>query len=203
MKLTDVHSHALSGDGIVNRGPADKILPGYCYSIGIHPWEEAGCSMESLTEAASRPEVIAIGETGLDKLRGPAMDIQIERMRQHIELSEQLHKPLIIHCVKSFDLLMALRREMRPKQVWIIHGFRGKPDTALQLAKAGMYLSLGRLFNTDTARLIPPDRLLIETDDSPVTIIQVAEAIAEARSCRPADIIELASSNLNRIFDRT
>ncbi len=75
---------------------------------------------------------------------------------------------------------MALKKELKPTQPWIIHGFRGKPQQAGQLLRAGFNLSLGPNFNPETARVIPSDRLHIETDDSPVTLKAVASAVQKA-----------------------
>ncbi len=181
MNLFNRHTHLLCHDAWVNRSPGDELIDGYTYSVGVHPWNAAKFDLKALQEAASSPLVAAIGETGLDALRGPSLDVQEAVFRRHVELSERLGLPLIIHCVKAFDRLVAIRKEIKPSQTWIIHGFRGKPQQARQLLDAGFHLSLGPRFNPDSARIIPADRLHIETDDTFMPITEVAAAVAAAR----------------------
>lgn len=180
MKLFDTHTHHLRHDAWVNRAPGDILEPGYTYSVGVHPWDADSFDLRALEEAAAHEAVAAIGETGLDTLRGPSLEVQEHVFRAHVNISESLGKPLVIHCVKAFDRLMALKKELKPTQLWIIHGFRGKPQQAGQLLRAGFHLSFGPNFNPDTARVIPSDRLYIETDDSPVALQAVASAVQKA-----------------------
>lgn len=200
MMIADAHSHTLTNHAIVSRSPGEERPEGYLYSVGVHPWDTAPFNNEELDSAARQSNVVMIGETGLDKLKGPSMDEQKRLLITHIELSEQLHKPLLLHCVKAFNELLTLRKEMRPTQPWIIHGFRGKPQQALQLTASGLYLSLGAKFNAETAAVIPDDRLLIETDDSLTDIGEVAKEIALARSTDAAHIMELSAGNLAKIM---
>ena len=60
---------------------------------------------------------------------------------------------------------------------WIIHGFRGKPQLAQQLLNKGFYISLGEKFNPETVSIIPVDRLLFETDESPLNINKIIDNI--------------------------
>ncbi len=127
-----------------------------------------------LRERSANPQVLAIGETGLDALRGGDLAVQTELFKCHAAISEELKKPLIIHAVKTFQQIIALRNSLRPTLPWIIHGFRGKEEMAVQLLKHGFYLSLGEKFNPEAARVIPAACLLVETDESPLPIEQIA-----------------------------
>jgi len=101
--------------------------------------------MAYLNEIASHPSIVAIGETGLDRLKGPSFDVQIPVFKKHIELSENLGKPVIIHCVKAWEELIQIRRETKPTQSWIIHGYRGKPELTKRLIQEGfLFLSVIR-----------------------------------------------------------
>ncbi len=181
MKLFDTHTHHLRHNAWVNRSPGEPLTDGYEYSIGVHPWDAGAFNEAALVKAASSPQVKAIGETGIDMLRGPQPEVQEAVFRRHVALSETLGLPLIIHCVKAFDRILAIKRELNPRQPWIIHSFRGKPQQALQLLRAGLHLSLGPHFNPATARIIPLDRLHIETDDSSTSLEDVAKSV---ESCR-------------------
>lgn len=120
--------------------------------MGIHPWETGATpDFELLERAAAHPSVAAIGETGVDRLRGAGIDTQTNVFRRHIALSESLRKPLILHVVKALDIILAVKKECRPAMPWIWHGFRGNATMAKQLADNGILLSLGSHFNTDAA----------------------------------------------------
>lgn len=105
--------------------------------------------------------------------------MQIEAFRTQIELSEEYHKPLIIHCVRCFDTLIQLHKKYNPQQQWIVHGFRGKPQLALQLMKHGMQLSFGLNFNPETVKTVIASgaSYFLETDDSPVSLQDVMDKV--------------------------
>ena len=188
--ITDFHTHTLKRNAVVNVDPVDLtdlsrpvFRPGYLYSVGIHPWNLAKVTPESLRllrALAASPQVVAIGECGLDPLspirphgpigpHGPMPPIsspltQQELLRYHISLSESLRKPLILHIVKRFPEIIRLKKELKPTRRWIIHGFRGKPELARELLRHGFTLSFGHRYNPASLALTPPDRLLRETD---------------------------------------
>ncbi len=204
--LIDTHTHNLQAgpDAIIAIGPDDQLLADRHYSIGLHPWKaDEASSIQAIMPTATDPRVVAIGETGLDRLRGASLPVQQRLLLEHIELSEQLEKPLILHSVRTAEEILHLHRQLQPCMPWIIHGFRGKPETARRLLRSGIYLSLGARFNHETAAIIPTDRLLIETDDDPaVKIEDVAAAVAAARSTSPEVIILQASANLRNLLRR-
>ncbi len=158
---------------------AESVQPSYpahvSLSVGIHPWKVSDGwqkDFESVRSVAQRSDVWAIGECGLDKVRGEALSLQIEAFRAHVALSEEVQKPLVIHCVKAFDELLALRKEWEQKtashrreamgigenekglQPWIIHGFRGKPEQAQQIMAKGLLLSFGHHYHVETLRSV-------------------------------------------------
>lgn len=166
-KYADVHTHNLQAgaDAIINL-PIDSEIPAEgSYSIGIHPWDaDSNIDWARLRLKASNPCVVAIGETGLDKLRGAPMPIQEEVFVAHVRLSEELGKPLIIHAVGTYNRLIELRKKLHPTQAWLIHGFRGKPELARQLVRAGFEISLGSKYNPGVPDAIPFERLHHESD---------------------------------------
>ena len=120
MELYDVHTHQIPLEDtddpyhscILDVYPlefevAKETFGRHAFSCGIHPWysEESENQMSYLKEIVGDPRIVAIGETGLDKLKGPSYDIQIPVFKEHIVLSEKLKKPIIIHCVKAWDAL--------------------------------------------------------------------------------------------------
>lgn len=182
---SNIHTHDKSlCNAIINIYPHEQLIEGAIHSVGIHPWHTIdidNSTIEKLSSLAFNSQVIAIGETGLDALKGAPIEKQIDIFKLHISLSEQTKKPLIIHCVKSFNELIALKKQIRPSMPWIIHGFRGKPQLARQLLDNGFYISLGEKFNTKTAAIIPTNRLLFETDESTLNINTIIENINRYR----------------------
>lgn len=139
------------------------------YSVGIHPWEADkadGEAWAALERMAAHPRVVAIGEAGLDTRHQGAPDMAVQEavFCRQARLAEQLDKPLIIHCVGAYNRLIELKRALRPAVPWIVHGFRGKPQLAADLAKHGFYISLGTKHNPAVPAAVPADRLLHETD---------------------------------------
>ena len=146
---------------------------------------------------AKESNVVAIGECGLDMLKSPApIELQEKIFKAHIELCEELQKPLIIHCVKAYDRLIALHKEFSPKQAWIIHGFRGKPQQAEQFTRAGLYISLGEKFNAESAKAIPLEKLFIETDESTLPITEIYSAAAAAKGMTTGQLAQQIAINV-------
>lgn len=173
-EITDIHTHSLYSpeSSIYNlRAASSVVIPAEArwLSIGLHPWDTCGADTDSALQivediAAADRRVLAIGECGFDKLRGADYATQERLFRCQVEISERLGKPLIIHCVRAFNELLALKSEICPQQMWIIHGFRGKEQLARQLVRHGIALSLGRVFNPAVVGAIPSEMLFRETD---------------------------------------
>lgn len=188
--LTDVHSHSVNSGEVntiynvrINDDPMSLPHgPRLYFSVGIHPWDAAGFQpawLDKLNMLLNYQQVVAIGECGLDKNTDASMNVQLEVFERQIILSEITRKPLMIHCVCCFNELLELQQKHAPSQTWIIHGFRGKPELAQQLLKAGFYLSYGAKFNAESVAITPSDRLLMETDDSGLEIEAIEAALSE------------------------
>ena len=128
------------------------------------------------------------------------MNIQNEAFCNCITLSEELKLPLIIHSVKTSNEIIRLRKSIRPKQPWIIHGFRGKPEQALQYTSNGFYLSFGKLYNAESIKIIPLDKLLFETDEYTGNITEIIRSAAETLDIPSDKIQDIASENAKRLF---
>ena len=144
-------------------------------SVGIHPWsvsEEAfGEQLEMLEYLGQDARVKAIGEIGLDKIKGPDLQLQEEVFLRQIRIAENLRKPMVIHCVRSFNELIAIKKLVQPKVPMIIHGFNRKPELANELAGKGFFLSFGKaMLDSESVKqaLIqtPIDQVFFETDDA-------------------------------------
>ena len=172
------------------------------FSCGIHPCdsENSETQMARLLEIAKDSRIVAIGETGLDKLRGASLDIQLSVFKKQIELSENLYKPLIIHCVKAWHELIGVRRETKPTQPWIIHGYRGKPEVTKQLVNEGFLFSVGNKINTLSLPLIPLDSLFCETDESEISIREIYLQVAKTVNADVQEFAAIIEKNVQRIF---
>lgn len=188
MEIRDIHTHLLPqepGTALVCIGngplPAGQ---GHWFSVGLHPWDVTGDDekiLQSIGEMAKNPQVLAIGECGFDTLKGPAHDLQEQAFIRQVEISERVRKPMILHVVRDFDSVIRLRKQLKPTQSWLIHGFRGGLQQASQLYTHGIQVSLGLKANPQTLQQIPSDRLILETDGL-CPIIQVIQTAATARN---------------------
>ena len=203
MKFIDIHTHNKSEETAYAIFNSNGEPTTGCASIGIHPWDVDGTwekRFRAIKELAKSPEITAIGECGIDRAHsGAGLELQTEVFRAHITLSEELKKPLIIHCVKAVDNIISQYKECKPQQAWIIHGFRGKPQQAEQLTRAGLYLSLGEHFNAESAKVIPADKLFIESDESSLPINEIYNSVAQARNMSLEELILQIETNA-RIF---
>ena len=171
-------------------------------SVGIHPCyiynvEE---QLAELRRQAVQPRVVAIGETGLDKRAATPLTQQMELFRASADLSEKHNLPLIIHCVKAWDELIALRRTLRPRRTWIIHGFRGGAEQACQLLRQGFLLSFGEHFHPDAVRAAYPDHLFAETDEHGADIRTVYARLADALRLPLSALIAQLACNVHTHF---
>ena len=158
--------------------------------------------LECLREQFAEKQLVAVGEAGLDKLAAAPMQLQVAVFKEQVELSEKYELPLIIHCVKAMDELLALRKECAPKQPWIWHGFRGKPEQAKQLLQKGFYLSFGMHYSSEAMNVVPDSRLFLETDDSPVDIEDVLRDAAKVRGVEVETLQAIVRKNIQDIFFR-
>ena len=148
----DIHTHTeKSGENLLQIINLNLESPcpeqGY-YSYGIHPWAldkadfQVDEALNKLKENLQQPQVIALGEAGLDKFHAD-FDRQIKVFERQIVLSENMQIPMILHDVRSHNEIIALRKKHRAKQPWILHGFNGTMQDARQLIRQGIYLSAG------------------------------------------------------------
>jgi len=194
----DIHSHqaltnrvgVLSIRNIRINLENDRIPDEGSFSVGVHPWdtEKVVVNPDFLDQMIGLPNIAAVGECGIDWLRGADITVQINLFKQQALLAETHEKPVIIHCVQAWQEIFAMKKEMQPKVSWIIHGFKGKPELAVQLINHGFYLSFGEniLISGSSAATsfghTSIDRIFLETDVSKCSIEEIylrAAAIKE------------------------
>ena len=213
MHFYNIHTHSSNASepdvrGIVNciiEKQKDFSLDTHLlYSVGIHPWyifDNVKEQLSALKSLATQSNVLAIGETGLDKLSEVPFDIQQFVFTESAIISEELRKPLIIHCVKAWAEIIGEKKRLKPNCPWIIHGFRGNGELAKQLLDQGLYLSFGKQFQTESLQKAEKDfRLFAETDDKETEISTVYQHIATTLAISLEDLTTQIEKNIKEIF---
>ena len=205
--ILDIHTHRLDATAALIAVSPRRFdpQPGKWYSVGFHPWDDVdrltAADFDLLQQCASHPQVLAIGETGMDRLRGADMVEQEAAFVRHLQLARELGKPVVVHNVRATqDILAARHRAGLDEVTLVIHGMRGNAHVARTLLEAGCYLSYGPLFNPAAVFVTPIDRLLIETDDSPVPISAVASSVAKTLTLTPTSLVTHVTANAQRLL---
>ncbi len=162
-------------------------ISGVGYTYGIHPWfldqSNHKQQISTVEKIIGQPDILAVGEAGFDKLRGPTLELQREVFEKQVFISERYMKPIIIHCVRAWDELLAVHKNQKPGMPWMIHGFRGSIELAKQLISKGMYLSFWFDFvlrneSADLLRSLPTDKIFLETDGADVDIREIYKKVS-------------------------
>jgi TatD DNase family protein len=191
----------------------------------MHPMadESDDFTADYLTELASDEKVVAIGETGLDYYyHKDNPEWQRERFRAHVQVANQVNKPVIIHTRDaSEDTLTILHDENAERCGGVIHCFTETQKFAEQAMDLGFMISISGIVtfrNADAlrevAKTIPDDKLLIETDspylapiphrgkqNQPAYVQHVAETLAEIRNTSVEHIAEISRNNFYQLFN--
>ena len=185
-------------------------LPRRTYTAGIHPWylnnDNHNQLLEFIQHTAGNSNLAAIGEAGFDKLRGPSMELQRSVFEEQVAIADKHKKPLVIHCVKAWDELLASHRNLKPETPWLVHGFRGKKELASQLLSRGMYISLWFDFalrpeSADLIRFLPGDRIFLETDGADVDIREIYRKVSHDLAIPADELKKLILTNFNLLFN--
>jgi TatD DNase family protein len=212
----DIHSHNSDGGENIFRIynfltteypfiPENKLI-----SVGLHPWhisEEAEDQLKDIFNTILDSKyLLAIGETGIDKVIKTSVEKQVKVFRKHIELSKLSGKPLIIHCVKAYQELFAIKREYPDSPPWIIHGFNAGGQVAAECVKNGIYISLSRrLFvNPDKAReisgVVPLSMIFAETDEDDTPIHEIYRTTSLLYNLSISELKEVFYQNFRKVF---
>lgn len=208
--LIDIHTHHLPlhpETAIWNVMPnqEDKLSQVTYASAGLHPWHITADDIEHqkqwLLSTLKSPQIIALGESGLDKLCTTDFELQKEIFRYHIALSEKHSLPLILHVVKAHNEVMQLHSSLQPRQQWIIHGFRGKPQLAQQYLNCGIMLSFGMNYNLQSLMLAHEAGMcFFETDESEKPIQLLYKEIAPQLHIDAIQLEDLTRQNADKVF---
>ncbi len=217
LPFIDIHTHqAHSSNAVVrvlNLMPGDPV-PAFMgrnfYSAGLHPWEllsesENNDRLRMLEDTLELDHVIFVGECGLDKLAASGYQEQIRVFKAHVFMAEEYQKPLIIHCVKSWNEIFDIYRENPPSVPWIFHGFNGNPELIKQFAGNNIWFSFGDWLLKDHKRTVeslktlPIDNVFFETDIFKGSIKLIYEKASEVLGMPLESLKESIWKNFNRI----
>lgn len=196
------------------------------FSCGIHPLDlNKGYDFDELACLASGSEVVALGETGLDyHYQSENAKLQQTAFRQHIRIGCQLNKPVIIHTrAAQQDTLTILKEEQIADCGGVLHCFTEDERMAKALLDFGLYISFSGIMTfrnaeqiRQAARMVPLDRILIETDapylapvpyrgqeNQPAYVRNVAQFLAQLKGVDIEEIARATTQNFCDLFHLT
>lgn len=200
-------------------GKRDNIA----FSCGIHPLNlDEGHDVEELARLAAAPDVVALGETGLDYYyQQENAVLQREIFREHIRIGRQVNKPVIVHTRSAReDTLSILKEEKVQDCGGVLHCFTEDKETATALLDMGMYISFSGIVTfrnaeqiREAARIVPLDRILVETDspylapvphrgkeNQPAYVRDVAEYMAVLKGVSVEELAQQTTRNFAKLF---
>jgi TatD DNase family protein len=207
----------------------EQLWPGVCCSIGVHPHQAHQFADDPqragrvvLEQFAATPSARAVGEIGLDyHYDYSPRQVQHAVFRAQIRAALELDRPVVIHTREADeDTVAILREEGEGRLRGVLHCFTGTPalrDAGLAL---GFYVSLAGILTfpkaadlRETARAVPLDRLLTETDspflapvpyrgkrNEPAYVSRVVETLAEMHRAPAADLARQTAANFHTLF---
>ena len=193
-------------------------------SVGLHPNEQGGHnpSIDELVTLAGHPEVVAIGETGLDYFRSEGdLDWQRDRFRRHIRAARACGKPVIVHSRDAREDTIAILDEEGAQEVGgVMHCFTGDWSMAQQAMELNFHISFSGIVTfksakelQEVAEKIPAKRMLVETDcpylapvphrgkpNHPALVRHTAEFIAGLRGEPYEQVARTTTENYQALF---
>lgn len=197
--------------------------PEVSISCGEHPLHQSdSVDADVLAKLAALPEVVAVGETGLDYFYNPDTKLsQQDGFVKHISVARQLSKPLIIHTRDARADTIALMKSHQAEQAsGVLHCFTESYEMAKAALDLGFYISISGIMTfrnatelREVVRKLPLDRLLIETDapylapvphrgktNQPAYVTDVAAAMAEVKGISLAELASVTTENFYQLF---
>ncbi len=199
--------------------PSVGIQPNYCAEAGEHDWDQ-------IVELAQSPQVVALGETGLDRHWDyTPFAMQQDYFDRHIRLSQDLQIPFIVHMRECGADIVAMLRDARQRGPLqgVMHSFTGDAALAEECLELGLYISFAGMVTfkksdelRSVAAGIASDRLLLETDapylsphphrgqrpNEPALMIHTAACLAEARGISLEILAQQTTANASQLFSR-
>ena len=199
-----------------------RDVPGVFPCFGLHPQhadifsEQTGAMLEEML-----PQGVAVGEIGLDYLLKVPREVQLTAFREQLRLSVSLDLPVVLHCRKAFnDLLTILKEEQISNVGGVMHAFSGSPEVARECLRLGLYISIAGAVTycnavrpPEVVRMVPLDRLLLETDapdmapepyrgkiNEPAFLLETARKVAALKGMSLSDVADQTTANAECLF---
>lgn len=182
------------------------------FSAGIHPWfvneeklEEQFAELEIISR---QKKCLAIGECGLDKIKGAEYKLQEQIFIKQIQLANSLNKPLIIHNVQRFQRVLEICTEQNFSGKLIFHGFNSKLNKPEKFINHhSIYFSFGKSIlqeNSNASNLmkqLPLTQFFLETDDSDESIMEIYNKAAQLLSINLDELMLQMNQNFKFVFN--
>lgn len=200
-----------------------RAHPGFSATAGLHPHEASAWSPEvesGLCALLARPEVRAVGETGLDyHYEHSPREAQRRAFEAQLEIAARVGRPVVVHAREADEDVSAALVRWGPRVALILHSFSGSQLLFEAGLAAGAYFSFSGMITfknwmgADILRRCPADRLLVETDapylapvphrgrrNEPAFVREVAAALAQVRGVPLEEIERQTTENAHRVF---
>ena len=195
-------------------------------TLGLHPLHQPDqpVTTEQLIEWGQAEDILALGETGLDyHYAGQEREVQLDYFQRHLDAALELNKPVIVHTREASEDTLALLKPFTEKGgQGIIHCFTEDLAFARQAVGMGLYISFSGIVTfhsadalREVAKVVPLDRLLIETDapylapvphrgkqNEPSYVRDVAEFLANLRGLEVEFLAQQTTENFFRLFPK-
>jgi TatD DNase family protein len=206
-----------------------RCHPGVHAAAGLHPQALPGTSpadddraLADLEAALGRGGFVAVGECGLDGPSveaGAGLERQVAVLRAHLALARRFRLPVVLHCLRAHDALLALLGDEPLPAGGVLHSYSGTAEQVPRYARFGLHFAFAGPITYErarkapaAARAVPRDRLLVETDapdqtprphrarNEPGFLPLVVAAVAGAIGATPDEVAALTSANARRVF---
>jgi len=215
----DFHAHSIdSDDDIVTvfnlhqLNQKIQVKAPHYFSAGAHPWylpthiEE---TRKSIKELSKHPRFLAIGEIGLDRVKGFPLPRQELFLEAQMQLAEEIECPAVIfHCVRSFDLFLKLLNKTSYKGAFIFHDYAANDEiTKVLLSNQQVFFSLGKsLMRRHTPEhlvQIPHHKIFLESDDHDYSVKEVYKSYAKLSGLCEKKLKTQINDNFRQLFGST
>lgn len=194
--------------------------------LGLHPYfidQHHESDLDALNQAlAAHPEVVAVGECGIDARFADTLDDQWRFFDAQLRLAKRHRLPVVIHCVQANDRVAKRLRQLDLPAGGLIHAFSGSPEQARQFLDLGFTLGLGGALTHERAKRLhravvslPDEGYVLETDspdmplagcqgerNEPANVAEVCRHVAKLREQTIDQVAALSTANAERLFQR-
>lgn len=209
MAYINIHTHkktenkAIQSIHLTEKTPLESQ-----FSVGLHPWYLSAVShtdfLMDLAKKMQHKNCVALGECGLDKNISTNFEWQKTIFEKQLMLNQKFQKPVIIHCVKAYNELIAIRKQYDFK--FVLHSFNKKKELAQQLVQNGFYLSFGKALLThktvqESFKAVALEKCFFETDTASISIEQVYKKAAEIKQISLEELSLRINFNYKEVFE--